>query len=160
MNLSLVSQYLQLLRKKHNYTQEQLAQELNLSRQAISKWETGTALPDLDVLLKLSKLYHLTINELLEPKIQTKELFDFEEITKIPETMLKKILCQFELCDIIKASMGASPKVNDFLQTIYTNINFPKEQSMTGRIKVEEIEDIQSQIVSMINLDIMNQKEE
>ena len=66
MNTQIISRYLQLLRKNHNYTQEELAKKLDISRQAISKWETGTTLPDLEILLKISKLYGLTINEILE----------------------------------------------------------------------------------------------
>ena len=61
MNTNIISKYLQLLRKKHNYTQDELAKRLDISRQAVSKWETGTAIPDLEVLLKISKLYGITI---------------------------------------------------------------------------------------------------
>ena len=42
MNTNIISKYLQLLRKKHNYTQDELAKRLDISRQAVSKWETGT----------------------------------------------------------------------------------------------------------------------
>ena len=61
MNTNIISKYLQLLRKKHNYTQDELAKRLDISRQAVSKWETGSAIPDLEVLLKISKLYGITI---------------------------------------------------------------------------------------------------
>ena len=70
MNMNIISKYLQFLRKSHNYTQDDLAQKLDISRQAVSKWETGTAIPDLEVLLKISKLYNITINEILEPKVR------------------------------------------------------------------------------------------
>lgn len=69
MNTRLVSKHLQRLRKQHNYTQEDLAKELNLSRQAVSQWETGNTIPDLETLLTLSKLYHISINDILEPNI-------------------------------------------------------------------------------------------
>ena len=69
MNTQIISRYLQLLRKNHNYTQEELAKKLDISRQAISKWETGTTLPDLEILLKISKLYGLTINVYCYPVI-------------------------------------------------------------------------------------------
>ena len=70
MNTNIIAKYLQFLRKSHNYTQEELAGRLDISRQAVSKWETGITMPDLDTLLKISKLYHITINEILEPDIQ------------------------------------------------------------------------------------------
>lgn len=152
MNRYLISEYLQLLRKEHGYTQEDLAQRLNISRQAVSKWETGNTVPDLDILLKLSKLHHLTINHILEPDIQPKKICDFEEITKVAEVRLKEILGRFHMGDIMKALMGASPKVNDFLQRIYPEIDFQNEQKKIGRIRMEEVEEIQNQIVAMINI--------
>ncbi len=59
MNMNIISKYLQFLRKSNNYTQDDLAKELGISRQAVSKWETGTTIPDLEVLLKISKLYDM-----------------------------------------------------------------------------------------------------
>lgn len=44
MNLNLIAGYLQFLRKSYNYTQENLAGKLDISRQAVSKWETGDSL--------------------------------------------------------------------------------------------------------------------
>ncbi len=70
MNMIIISKYLQFLRKSNNYTQDDLAKELGISRQAVSKWETGTTVPDLDVLLKISKLYDITINDILKPKTE------------------------------------------------------------------------------------------
>ena len=40
MNTNMTAKYLQFLRKSHGYMQDDLAQELNISRQAVSKWET------------------------------------------------------------------------------------------------------------------------
>ena len=85
MNMNIISKYLRLLRKSNNYTQDDLAKELGISRQAVSKWETGTAIPDLEVLLKISKLYGITINDILEPKIQPHRITDFEQISTISE---------------------------------------------------------------------------
>ena len=52
------------LRIKHNYTQEQLAEKLYISRQAISRWEQGISLPDYDTLIKLCNLYCISLDEL------------------------------------------------------------------------------------------------
>lgn len=59
---------LQKLRKENNFSQEQLADELNVSRQAISKWECGAALPDTENLIALAKLYHCSIDEIVFDK--------------------------------------------------------------------------------------------
>ena len=93
MNTKIISRYLQLLRKTNHYTQDDLAARLDISRQAISKWETGTAIPDIEILLELSKIYGVTINDLLEPKIQPQKITNFEQISSIPEIELCCHLC-------------------------------------------------------------------
>lgn len=63
MNLS---EKLQLLRKKNGLSQEELADKLGISRQAISKWESGQSMPDLNKLVILSELYNVTIDSLVK----------------------------------------------------------------------------------------------
>lgn len=156
MNLYIVSKYLQILRKNHHYTQDELAERLNVSRQAVSKWETGTTVPNLDVLLKLSKLYGLTINDIIDPEIQPQKITDFEQISTISENELKEILKNFDARSLVIASMGASPKINDLLQKIFPDIDYKAMRQQIGMIRIEEVEDIHDQIVSMINLQAIN----
>ena len=52
MNINIISKYLQFLRKSNNYTQDDLAKELGISRLAVSKWETGTTIPDLEIFIE------------------------------------------------------------------------------------------------------------
>ena len=54
------------LRKENNYTQEQLADILEVSRQAISKWENDTAYPETEKLLKIGELYNCSMDYLLK----------------------------------------------------------------------------------------------
>ncbi len=54
------------LRKRQNLSQSDLSEKLGVSPQAVSKWECGGALPDIDILLELSHLYGVTINAMLE----------------------------------------------------------------------------------------------
>lgn len=152
MNTKIMSKYLQLLRKKHDFTQDDLAKKLNVSRQAVSKWETGTTIPDIEVLLKLSKLYGLTINEIIEPKIQPQKITDFEQLSIIPEDEIKEILKQFDSKSLVAASMGASPEINDLLEKLFTDIDFKLMRNQIGRVRIEEVEDMQNQIITMINL--------
>lgn len=56
------------LRKEHRFTQNDFADKLNVTPQAVSKWETGGALPDIEILLTMSALFNITINEILEGK--------------------------------------------------------------------------------------------
>lgn len=54
------------LRKEANLSQEQLAERLHVSRQAVGKWENGSALPDISNIIELSKLFNVSLNELLQ----------------------------------------------------------------------------------------------
>ena len=65
MNTIKVGAYLAQLRKDNNLTQEQLAKELEITRESVSKWERGINFPNPDILLKLSKKYQITINDIL-----------------------------------------------------------------------------------------------
>ena len=55
-----------VLRRNAGLSQTTLAEKLGVTSQAVSKWECGNALPDIDILLELSHLYKVTINEMLE----------------------------------------------------------------------------------------------
>lgn len=55
-----------LLRRKVGLSQVELAERLGVTSQAVSKWECGNAIPDIDLLLELSHLYNVTINDMLE----------------------------------------------------------------------------------------------
>lgn len=61
-----IGQYLSELRKYYKITQDGLASHLAVSRQAVSRWETGASVPTIEILLKLSQLYGVTINDILE----------------------------------------------------------------------------------------------
>ena len=65
---------LQYLRKLHGgITQEKLAERMGVSRQTVSKWETGEAYPELDKLLELSSLFSCTLDALLKEDMMPKE---------------------------------------------------------------------------------------
>ena len=59
------SEILRNLREKHNLTQEQMADRLHVTRQAVSRWETGETQPNTDTLKLLSREFNLSINTLL-----------------------------------------------------------------------------------------------
>ena len=152
MNTNIISKYLQLLRKKHNFTQDELAKRLDISRQAVSKWETGAAIPDLEVLLKISKLYGITINDILEPNIPTKKITDFEQLSEVPENELREVLEQYDMTSLVIASMGASPEINNLLEKLFPDVDYKMERNRIGRVRIDEVERIQQEIVSVINL--------
>ena len=63
-------------RKKSGMSQEEVAEKLGVSRQTISKWELDETLPDIRQSKRLSGLYHLTLDELIEFDIDVKEIQD------------------------------------------------------------------------------------
>lgn len=64
MNLS---EKILALRKANDLTQEQLAEKLDVSRQSISKWESGQAIPELDKIVALSAIFNVKTDDLLKP---------------------------------------------------------------------------------------------
>lgn len=61
------------LRKKNGWSQEELAEKMQVSRQAVSKWEGAQSIPDLDKLLALSRLFGVTTDYLLKDEIEDEE---------------------------------------------------------------------------------------
>ncbi len=61
------------LRKENNYTQEQLAAVLGVSRQAISKWESDTTYPETDKLIRISELFDCSLDYLLKDTVETND---------------------------------------------------------------------------------------
>ncbi len=61
----MISENLLTLRKLHNYSQEQVADMINVSRQAVAKWESGETTPDITNCAALAKLYDVTVDDLI-----------------------------------------------------------------------------------------------
>ena len=73
MNIEIADR-LQKLRKQNGYSQEELADKLGISRQAISKWERAESSPDTDNLIILARLYNMSLDELLYDTESTDEI--------------------------------------------------------------------------------------
>lgn len=76
------------LRKSRNLTQEQLAEKLNVSRQSISKWEAGQAVPELEKIIALSGIFEVTTDYLLKPS----EIDELAVKTEMLEKQQRQIL--------------------------------------------------------------------
>ena len=61
-----IGEKIRTLRKQKKMTQEQLGEYLNISAQAVSKWETGLAAPDIDILSRLAGFFHVSVDQLLD----------------------------------------------------------------------------------------------
>lgn len=82
------SEKLLTLRKANNLTQEQLAEKLEVSRQSVSKWESGQATPELDKIVALSAIFDVTTDYLLK----SSEIDDLSVKTDILEKQQQQML--------------------------------------------------------------------
>ena len=107
---------LKKIRKDNNLTQEQLAEKLGVSRQAVSKWESGISYPEMDKTIQICQMFNLNINDFINEDIkEVNEVKEaerrtnkyissfFEYITKLVDmfssmSFKEKAKCLFEQC--------------------------------------------------------------
>jgi len=82
------SEKLLMLRKSKGFTQEQLAEELDVSRQSVSKWESEQAVPELDKIVALSRIFDVTTDYLLKPS----EMDELSVKTELLEKQQQQLL--------------------------------------------------------------------
>ena len=92
---------LQKLRKDRRMSQEKLAEELNVTRQAVSKWELDAALPDTVNIIALSRLFGVSADYLLKDEIEDTEIHGRTEFTEARKYTWKTVF------DIIVGAIGA-----------------------------------------------------
>lgn len=69
-----IGAFLKTLRKEKNLTQEQAAEQLGVSNRTVSRWETGTNMPDISLLLEIAELYGVSIPELIEGERKSEKM--------------------------------------------------------------------------------------
>ena len=79
MDVKKIGLFLKELRKEKHITQEELAEKLGVSNRTVSRWETGSNMPDFDVLIELSDFYGVEIKEILEGEKKEKECSNSKE---------------------------------------------------------------------------------
>ena len=89
MNQEKIGNFISENRKKLNMTQEQLAEKMNVSKNAVSKWERGLNLPDASIMEDLCKILNITLNELFKGEYKNLEI---RNLYKIYETKNEKIV--------------------------------------------------------------------
>lgn len=110
------------LRTQSGYSQEVLAEKLNVSRQAVSKWEIGTTLPETDKLIAISNLFNVSIDSLL---IDSISLNTFESMDRVLVKFLSSARdmddISEELLDIMRDGVIDSNeriKVDEIIKTL------------------------------------------
>lgn len=80
------------LRKDNNYTQEQLAEILNVSRQSVSKWESDIAYPETDKLIEIGRMFDCSMDYLLKEEVVERTGGQSSDFTKKVEELGKKVM--------------------------------------------------------------------
>ncbi len=79
-----IGAFLKKLRKEKNLTQEQLAEQLNVSGRTVSRWETGINMPDISILVNLAEFYNVSIPEIIDGERKSEKMNE-----EVKETVLK-----------------------------------------------------------------------
>ncbi len=74
-----IGKFITLKRKEKNLTQEQLAEQLNISNKTVSKWETGKCMPDYSVIKNLCEVLEITISELMDGEEEKESIRSYDE---------------------------------------------------------------------------------
>ena len=74
MNQIKIGEFLKELRKEKGLTQEQLAEQFNVSRRSVSRWETGNNMPDLSMLITLAEYYEVDVKEIIDGKRKSENM--------------------------------------------------------------------------------------
>lgn len=110
MNPQKTGEFIKALRKSKNLTQKELAQKLNCTDKAISRWETGRGIPEVSFLLPLSEILQVSVNEiLLGEKIEKNEIKEKTELLII---------------ETIKDSKKKSANLKAFIYTLVCILQF------------------------------------
>ncbi len=121
------------LRTKHGFSQDELAEKIHVTRQAVSRWETGETVPNTETLKLLSKLFDVSINTLLgSPRklicqccgMPLEDAF----ISKEPDGTLNEEYCKWCYSDG-KFVYTSLEELTDFLVVHMSNENWPPEQA-------------------------------
>ena len=74
MNQIKIGEFLKELRKEKGLTQEQFAEQFNVSRRSVSRWETGNNMPDLSMLITLAEYYEVDVKEIIDGKRKSENM--------------------------------------------------------------------------------------
>jgi len=123
------------LRKTKNMSQEQLAEKLYVSRQAITKWENGTGLPDIENIVAIGALFNTSLDDLLseEKSLLTKHEFLYESRTEYDLDEEKKLDISIGTAHEVIVEKTTDEKIQIMLAS--NKMNFLSQQV---KVKIEE----------------------
>ena len=133
MDLQKIGTFLKDLRKEKGLTQEQLAETLNVSRRTVSRWETGSNMPDLDLLMEIADLYEVDLREMLNGERKSEDKMNKEleetvlqvaEYTNADKQRVTKTVQGFFLLGILALAVNVGMEFLDAPDTFWTGVEF------------------------------------
>ncbi len=102
------------IRKEKGFSQEDLAEQLGISRQAIAKWEAGLSYPDVDNLIMLSNIFKISIDRMLKSQEGTCDSFSGNEKKGLPEAAITFLCKAKKECYAGQGAMVASSRPQSY----------------------------------------------
>ena len=127
MNQKKIGNFLKELRKEKRITQEEFSEILNVSSRTISRWETGTNLPDISLLVDIAEFYDVSITEIINGERRKSEIMEKEikEVATVmsdyAETEKKKILEKVKIISFV----GLISLVIGLIMEAFSNNSMP-----------------------------------
>ena len=127
MEQEMIGKFIPACRKEKGLTQMQLAEKLNITNRAVSKWETGKSMPDVSLMLDLCSILGITVNELLSGERIIMEDYQKKAEENLMELQAKKEKAQGEYNSILKiliVTFSSFFVLNMVLNYFFPEINF------------------------------------
>ena len=164
---------LKKVRKNKKMSQEQLAEKVNVSRQSISKWETGEAYPEMNNILQLCKIFNCKINDLIHTDMSDISSLDEEiimNVVKFNEKKQKQVKSLSNVIELIGKIGGIVLKVAIpfiiiamlLIPYIINNIEIKGNSISSKTDKIEILDDNSLEAFNFISIDLtedLNQQE-
>lgn len=142
MDNSKVGKFIAERRKELGYNQKDLAEKLNVTDKAVSKWETGRSSPDVSMLIPLAKILGVSVTEILNGEKISKEKMPTASNEIIVKTMKKsksKKLLALILALVLLTSIFVSYPIYQYINSIATNDDFSIKNTFCDVLDVENI---------------------
>lgn len=148
-----IGKFIAQCRKNVNLTQAQLAEKLNITDRAVSKWETGKTLPDSSIMLTLCQILKISVNDLLSGEVVNVENYNEElekkllEMVKQKEEADKRLLTLEWVIGILSIMVLLLPTIiaayvpmAEWLRLVFTFIGFiPCIVGVLFAVKIEQV---------------------
>lgn len=137
-----------MLRKNNKMTQDDLANVLNISKMAVSKWERGINFPDIETMCMIADYFHISLDELIGRKECLQTLNSLYNKEKIECLQMAKKIIQYAELSRTKGFLAVETEINKGIEDKF--LTFVVETLMDGLRKSYDLEKIEKILTSYI----------